>query len=110
MPWRSEPAMQWIADHLIQIRDTTARLDQRLNHTDLMLLDTRRHLQRQARDLSVIKRRLPSESRQSTMSEAVEIVKALWPLLVIIAALAARAAGANPELISQWTGLATQGL
>lgn len=110
MPWRSEPAMQWIADHLIEIKDQTARLDQRTANAELMLYDTRRHLQRQDRDLAVIKTRLRQSPRPSAAAEIVEIIKTLWPLLVIIAALTARLLGASPELISSWAGLATQGL
>lgn len=102
--------MQWIADHLIEIRDQIGHLDQRAASAESILYDTRRHLLRQDRDLAAIKTRLRQSPRPSAAAEIVEIIKTLWPLLVIIAALTARLMGASPELISSWAGLATQGL
>lgn len=95
--------MHWIADHLIEIRAATARLDQRLDQTDRMLNETRSHLRRQDRDLAVIKTRLPQ--RKDTTAELSDIIKALWPVLVVLMAIAARLMGADPQLIQSYVGL-----
>lgn len=102
MSWRSDPAILWIADHLIAIQNQTSGLQERIAAADQKLNETRQHLFRQDRDLAVIKKRLRQNQKREevTWQEWAEIIKALWPLLVFLAALSAKMFGTDGQWIS----------